>query len=60
MTNQKKKPTPVEPDSENYFGAGIAFFVIGISLLVSEPTRAAGLPFFVLGLVFIAQGQKKP
>lgn len=60
MTNQQKKPSVKDPDTQNYTGVGITFFVVGIALFATEATRMVGLPFFVLGITFMALGQQKP
>lgn len=67
MVDNKKAPTPKAPknskdsqdsDKQTYSAVGLVFFVIGISLLLPEGTRAVGLPFAIIGFTFLILSQQ--
>lgn len=58
-------PPPVAPDEDETddpqanYGVAIAFFFVGIALLIGEGTRWSGLPFLILALVFFLTASRQ-
>lgn len=54
-----KKPSSSN-NNQNYLALSVVFFVIGVTMIVSNISRASGIPFMVIGVAFFIISQQNP